>query len=101
MADPVAVVAQLMDAIQQGGDVSDLLADGVHFRSDVVGVLDKPALIDHLHGRRIQPKDQVMKRNLMFVWWIVDGIDGPEEQGTWIIAIDQDGLVVEWQEFRG
>ncbi len=99
--DPVDVVARLMDALANDADLVPFLHEDVHFRSDVVGVLGRDELIQHMRQRRVQPKDQAMKRNLMFVWWTIDGIDGPEEQGTWIIAIDQDGLVIEWQEFRG
>ncbi len=99
--DPLDIVDRMLAAMSDGADVESFLHDDVHFRSDVIDTLGKDDLITHMEARRINPKDRVMKRNLVFVWWTIDGIDGPEEQGTWIISVDQDGLVIEWQEFRG
>lgn len=104
MSDPLAAAQAILDAMRDG-DVTALSPD-VHFRSDVHGVLDAQAIID-LHARRRQgarfvPGDTLMKRNLIFIWFAYEDVDGkPTEQGTWIWSMDRDGRVVEWNELRG
>lgn len=96
-----------MQHIVDGADITPLLASGVHFRSDTVDTLGADQVNAHVHGRttgafqKFVPGQVVMKRNLIFAWWQIEGLDGLEQQGTWILSFDRDGQVVEWQEFKG
>lgn len=105
--DPQDAAGRLLDAVSAGEDFTPWLADDVHVRSDTVDTLSGQEWMAWLRERlaaphrRFVPGETVMKRNLVFAWWAIEGIDGVEEQGTWILSFDRDGRVVEWQEFRG
>ncbi len=106
--DPLEAADALIAAIAAGESVAPHLAEVVHFRSDVHGVLGAQEIEALLAERatgfatRFLPGDRVMKRNLVFAWFRYEDMDGKtKEQGTWLLSFDRDGRVMEWTEFRG